>query len=77
MHFHVASEVIPIQHRHNHEVGTIGDPSPKRAQPHQRHLQNGVLTLTIPIAEEAKPRRVAITNAGDVVEAVTAGSVAE
>jgi len=36
-----------------------------------------VLTLTIPVAEEAKPRRVAITTAGDVVEAVTAGSVAE
>ncbi len=39
--------------------------------------ENGVLTLTIPVAEEAKPRRVAITNTGDVVEAVTAGSVAE
>ena len=36
-----------------------------------------MLTLTIPVAEEAKPRKVEITNAGDVVEAVTAGSVAE
>jgi HSP20 family protein len=39
--------------------------------------ENGVLTVTIPVAEEAKPRKVAITNAGDVVQAVTAGSVAE
>ena len=38
---------------------------------------NGVLTLTIPVAEEAKPRKVAITTASDVVEAVLAGSVAE
>ena len=38
--------------------------------------EHGVLMLTIPVAEEAKPRRVEITNATDVVEAVTAGSVA-
>ena len=39
--------------------------------------ENGVLTLTIPVAEEAKPRKVDITNAGEIVQAVTAGSVAE
>jgi len=39
--------------------------------------ENGVLTLTIPVAEEAKPRRVEITHAGDAVQAVTAASVAE
>jgi HSP20 family protein len=38
--------------------------------------EHGVLTLTIPVAEEAKPRKVEITNTADVVEAVTAGSVA-
>ena len=39
--------------------------------------ENGVLTLTIPVAEEAKPRRVEITQAGDVAQSVIAGSVAE
>ena len=36
-----------------------------------------MLTLTIPVAEEAKPRKVEITNVGDVPQAVTAGTVAE
>ena len=36
-----------------------------------------MLTLTIPVAEEAKPRKVEITNAGETVQAVTAGTVAE
>jgi hypothetical protein len=36
-----------------------------------------VLTLTIPVAEEAKPRKVEITHAGEMAQAVTAGSVAE
>ncbi len=39
--------------------------------------ENGVLTLTIPVAEEAKPRRVAITHAADVAQPVIAGSIAE
>ena len=37
--------------------------------------ENGVLTLTVPVAEKAKPRKVEITHAGGVVEAVTAPSV--
>jgi HSP20 family protein len=39
--------------------------------------ENGVLTLTIPVTEAAKPRKVDITHTGNVVEAVTAGSAAE
>ena len=46
-----------------------------------RHIsaayENGVLTLTSPVAEEAKPRRVEITHAADVAQPVIAGSVAE
>ena len=36
-----------------------------------------MLTLTVPVAEEAKPRKVEITHTQDVAQAVTAGSVAE
>ena len=38
---------------------------------------NGVLTLTIPVADEAKPRRVEITHTTDVAQPVIAGSIAE
>ena len=39
--------------------------------------ENGVLTLTIPVAEEAKPRRVEVTHATDMAQPVIAGSIAE
>jgi HSP20 family protein len=39
--------------------------------------ENGVLTLTIPVSEQAKPRRVEITHADEAAQAITAGSVAE
>lgn len=41
------------------------------------NFENGVLTLTIPVAEEAKPRKVEITHPGDTAQAVTAASVVE
>ena len=39
--------------------------------------ENGVLTLTIPVTEAAKPRKVEIAHTGNVVQAVTAGSAPE
>ena len=39
--------------------------------------ENGVLTLTVPVAEEAKPRRVEIAHAAAVAQPVIAGTVAE
>jgi len=41
------------------------------------NYESGVLTLTIPVAEEAKPRKIDITHAASVAQAVTAGSVTE
>jgi HSP20 family protein len=40
-------------------------------------FDDGVLTLTIPVTEKAKPRQVEITSAGNVVQAVTADSTVE
>ena len=37
---------------------------------------NGVLTVTIPVAERAKPRKVAIEHSGDGRQEITAGSEA-
>jgi HSP20 family protein len=36
---------------------------------------NGVLTVTVPVAEEAKPRKVEVAHAGGTVQAVPAASV--
>jgi HSP20 family protein len=41
------------------------------------NYENGVLTLTIPVSEEAKPRKVEITRAPDAIPAVTAAVAAE
>ncbi len=41
------------------------------------NYDNGVLTLTIPIAEEAKPRQIQIGHAGVEVQAVGPASVVE
>jgi HSP20 family protein len=38
--------------------------------------ENGVLTATIPVAEEAKPRKVVITDAGGELLALTAKTAA-
>ena len=38
--------------------------------------ENGVLTATIPVAEEAKPRKVEITHVGGELPALTANTVA-
>jgi HSP20 family protein len=41
------------------------------------NYENGVLTLTIPVAEEAKPRTIEITHTANVAQAIPAGSIAE
>jgi len=38
--------------------------------------EDGVLTITIPVAEQAKPRKVEVTHAGGGVQAVTAAPAA-
>jgi len=41
----------------------------------EAHYENGVLTVTIPVAEEAKPRKVAVTSGG-AAKAIEATSTA-
>jgi HSP20 family protein len=38
--------------------------------------EDGVLTVTIPVVEQAKPRKVEITHVGNVAQAVEATSTA-
>jgi HSP20 family protein len=45
------------------------------AQHVEAHYENGVLTVTIPVAEQAKPRKVQITS-GDSAKAIGASSTA-
>jgi HSP20 family protein len=42
----------------------------------QASYENGVLTVTVPVAEQAKPRKVAVTSGDGEAKAIQAGSTA-
>jgi HSP20 family protein len=57
------------EHRHGTLQRTLTLPSAVNADRAQAHCEHGVLTLTLPKAEEAKLRRVPIAGAGQAVSA--------
>lgn len=65
----VASERPQGQFRRQLFLGDGLDPDGVEASYHE-----GVLTVTIPVAEQAKPRRVAVTSGGDEAKAIEASA---
>lgn len=67
----VANERFAGTYRRQITLGEGVDPAKISAA-----YDNGVLTVTIPVAERAKPRKVAIEHSGDGRQEITAGSEA-